>query len=238
MPCHLEFEIELRAKGARTVAGVDETGRGCLAGPVYAAAVILPDQFSHATLNDSKQLTPEEREEIYAELRGDGRILISCCWASVEEIERLNILRASHLAMKRALRGLPCRPEGILIDGLPIKRFGYRHRSIIDGDAISFSIAAASVVAKVERDRHMLELAKKFPRYGFERNKGYGTPGHKRALRRHGPCSLHRMTFGPVTELLMNLRKFVRRRTRALTQQALRNGGPAVASPASLVPAS
>jgi ribonuclease HII len=200
MRCTLEFEYQLRCSGARVVAGVDEAGRGSLAGPVFAAAVVLPEDFSHQTLNDSKQLRPSEREAIYAELRADGRIIISFAWASVAEIDRINILRASHLAMKRALRGLAVQPDGILVDGLPIRRFGFPHRALVDGDALSFSIAAASVVAKVERDRLMTRLAERFPAYGFDRHKGYGTPEHIEALHRHGICRHHRLTFEPVAQ--------------------------------------
>jgi ribonuclease HII len=200
MPCTLELETELRTAGARVIAGVDEVGRGSLAGPVFAAAVILPDGFFHPTLNDSKQLVPEEREEIYAELRADVRVMIAFASASVAEIDRINILRASHLAMKRALRALPCEPDRVLVDGLPIRRFGYQHRAVIDGDALSFSIAAASIVAKVERDRIMMTLGARYRRYGFENHKGYGTPEHIEALHRHGPCRHHRMTFEPVAQ--------------------------------------
>jgi ribonuclease HII len=200
MPCTLEFEDELRRAGACVVAGVDETGRGSLAGPVFAAAVVLPEAYFHATLNDSKQLLPEEREAIYAELQGDDRVVMSFAWASVAEIDRLNILRASHLAMKRALHGLPLRPDGVLVDGLPIRRFGFAHRALVDGDTLSFSIAAASVVAKVERDRLMTRLARRFPAYGFDRHKGYGTPEHLEALHRHGICKHHRLSFEPVAQ--------------------------------------
>jgi ribonuclease HII len=198
MPCTFELENELRAAGSRWIAGVDEVGRGSLAGPVFAAAVILPEGFFHPTLDDSKQLLPVQREEIYAELRADGRILIAFASASVTEIDRINILRASHLAMKRALRGLPCKPDCVLVDGLPIRRFGYKHRAVVDGDTLSFSIAAASVVAKVERDRLMVRLARRHRRYGFDNHKGYSTREHIEALHRHGPCRHHRRTFEPV----------------------------------------
>lgn len=198
MTCTLEYEAALWAGGARLVGGVDEAGRGCLAGPVVAAAAVVPRDFSHPCLNDSKKLTPAARERIYAELRADGRLLIAFGSASVEEIDRINILRASHLAMERALRALPEIPDGLLIDGLPVRPFPFPHRGVVGGDALCLSIAAASVIAKVERDRLMREAEADFPGYGFARHKGYGTALHLQALRQLGPCPLHRRSFAPV----------------------------------------
>lgn len=200
----MEIEARLLASGHGTVAGIDEAGRGPLAGPVIAAAVILPPDYTHPLLNDSKQLTEKQRERIYAELRDDARLCISSAVASVEEIDRLNILRASHLAMERAVRGLSRTPDICIIDGLPVPRFPWPHEGVVKGDALSLSIAAASVIAKVERDRIMLAAAAEFPQYAFEAHKGYGTPLHLTQLREHGPCPLHRRSFQPVAQLTLD----------------------------------
>ena len=205
MGCSLDLELECLAAGARVVAGLDEAGRGCLAGPVHAAAVILPADFFHPILNDSKQLTARQRERLFEELSAHPGISIGCGMATVREIERLNILRASHLAMQRAVEALPHVPDTCLVDGLPIKNFPFVHRGVVSGDALSFSIAAASIVAKVTRDRFMCDLAVTFPHYGFEKHKGYGTAEHLAALDRHGPCEHHRATFGPVAQLTLAL---------------------------------
>lgn len=201
----LELEHRLRSAGHVLVAGVDEAGRGPLAGPVMAAAVILPAAYAHTILNDSKQLTERRRDALYAELKADARVLISSALASVEEIERLNILRASHLAMERAVRGLPCAPDVCLIDGLPVPRFPWPHEGVVKGDALSLSIAAASIIAKVERDQFMLAADAEYPQYSFAAHKGYGTPLHLARLQEHGPCPLHRRTFQPVAQLTLAL---------------------------------
>jgi len=201
----LELEHRLRAAGHALVAGIDEAGRGPLAGPVMAAAVILPADYAHAILNDSKQLTERRRDELYAELKADARVVISSAVASVEEIERLNILRASHLAMERAVRGLPHAPDVCLIDGLPVPRFPWPHEGVVKGDSLSLSIAAASIIAKVERDQFMLAADAEHPHYGFAAHKGYGTPLHLARLQEHGPCPLHRRTFQPVAQLTLDL---------------------------------
>lgn len=200
----MEIEARLLAAGHGCVAGIDEAGRGPLAGPVTAAAVILPPDYAHPLLNDSKQLTEKQREGLYAELKDDARLHIASAQASVEEIDRLNILRASHLAMERAVRGLPRLPDICIIDGLPVPRFPWPHEGVVKGDALSLSIAAASIVAKVERDRIMLAAAAEFPHYGFEAHKGYGTPLHLTRLREHGPCPLHRRSFQPVAQLTLD----------------------------------
>ena len=200
----LEIEARLRFAGHTCVAGIDEAGRGPLAGPVLAAAVILPEDFAHAVLNDSKLLTEKQREAIYAELKADIRLHISCAEASVEEVDRLNILRASHLAMERAVRGLPGVPDICIIDGLRVPRFPWRHEGVVKGDGLSLSIAAASVIAKVERDRFMVAAHAEYPQYGFAAHKGYGTPFHLLRLREHGPCPLHRRSFQPVAQLYLD----------------------------------
>lgn len=201
----LEIEMRLRAAGHALIAGIDEAGRGPLAGPVMAAAVILPPDFAHPVLNDSKQLTEKQREVIYEELRTDARILISCAEAGVAEIDRLNILRATHLAMERAVRGLPRIPDICIIDGLRVPRFPWPHEGVVSGDGLSLSIAAASVIAKVERDRFMRAAAERYPHYDFHAHKGYGTLNHLTRLREHGPCPLHRRSFEPVAQLTLDL---------------------------------
>jgi ribonuclease HII len=205
MACTLEYERAHWLAGARWVAGVDEVGRGCLAGPVVAAAVVLPLDFCHPILNDSKKLTPARRERIFGELLADARVLIGIGSADVEEIDRLNILRASHLAMERAVRALPERPCALLVDGLPMVPFPFDHQAIVGGDALSLSIAAASVMAKVTRDRLMTAADQQFPGYGFDRHKGYGTTAHLVALASLGVTPLHRRSFAPVRQLTLAL---------------------------------
>ena len=199
----LTIEREHLATGIGLIAGVDEAGRGPLAGPVSAAAVILPPEFEHPYLNDSKQLSERRRECLYEEIVAGALDLVgwSSATASVEEIETNNILQATHLAMRRAVDGLPDRPELVLIDGRPVKGFPYPHLGVVKGDSKSLSIAAASIVAKVERDRLMVAYAEEYPQYGFEQHKGYGTKQHLEALEKHGPCPIHRKTFGPVARV-------------------------------------
>ncbi len=197
----LSHEANWRTAGYRRIAGIDEAGRGPLAGPVVAAAVVLPEDYAHPWLNDSKQLGEARREAVYAELVSDPRVAWSLAWVEAEEIDRVNILRATHLAMARAFDGISPRPDFALIDGRPVRGFPGEHRALVDGDTLSLSIAAASVIAKVERDRRMRAWAERFPGYGFERHKGYGTAAHLAALKRLGPCPIHRRSFGPVAQL-------------------------------------
>ncbi|MCE0484891.1 MAG: ribonuclease HII [Methylacidiphilales bacterium] len=194
------YERRLRSEGVTIVAGVDEVGRGCWAGPVYAAAAILPDGLRHRHLRDSKLLTPEFREELGEFLCSHGEVRWSIGIASVEEINTHNILRASLLAMRRAVEGLALRPHLCLVDGNQKAGLPGIELTIIDGDGLCPSIAAASVIAKVARDRAMRELAALYPAYGLENHKGYGTPEHARALTLHGPCPIHRRTFKPIRE--------------------------------------
>jgi ribonuclease HII len=196
----LSYEAHWRAEGFSRIAGIDEAGRGPLAGPVTAAAVILPPDFEHGVLNDSKQLSGKKRETVYADLISDSRVLWASAVVGAEEIDRVNILRATHLAMAKAFRKLKPRPDLALIDGRPVKGFPAEHRSLVKGDSLSLSIAAASIIAKVERDRFMLEAAERYPGYGFENHKGYGTAEHLEALRSLGPCPLHRRSFAPVAQ--------------------------------------
>jgi ribonuclease HII len=206
----LQFEQEAWAQGIRRLAGVDEAGRGPLAGPVVAAAVVFDRSFLEseangllAGLTDSKQL-PEKRREFFFDLiaRQPG-VQSAVAMATAGEIADLNILRATHLAMARAVGRLHPAPDFALVDGLPVKGLPVPHRAIVGGDGSSLSIAAASILAKVTRDRLMVELAAQYPEYGFDRHKGYGTRAHLDALRRHGPCPAHRTTFAPVAQRLL-----------------------------------
>jgi len=193
-----KFERGLRTADVSIIAGVDEVGRGCWAGSVFAAAAILPDGLEHEHLNDSKLLKAECRAELNHFLCSHPEVRWSIGIASVEEIETHNILRASLLAMRRAVEGLPMQPHLCLIDGNQKAGLACRELTVIDGDARCPSIAAASVIAKVARDRAMAELAVLYPAYGLENHKGYGTPEHARALTLHGPCPIHRRTFAPI----------------------------------------
>jgi ribonuclease HII len=190
-------ESEQRTLGFAVIAGVDEVGVAPLAGPVIAAAVILPPDLLLAHLDDSKRLTPEQREALYPLVieRAEAWALGT---ATVEEIDRLNILQATRLAHRRAILNLPRRPELVLIDGRYSADVPLPQLVIIDGDATCASIAAASIVAKVTRDRLMVELARRYPEYGFDRHKGYGTRAHRDAIDRYGPTPLHRRSFLPI----------------------------------------
>lgn len=196
----MQHEQELRAEGHAVICGVDEVGRGPLAGPVCAAAVILPEDFTHPVLNDSKKLSERQRERLYAELSEDARVIWSVELLEPVEIDRMNILEASREAMRRAVCSLKVQAAAALIDGLPVPRFPIPQRSLVKGDSLSLSIAAASVMAKVTRDRLMLQLAERYPHYGFDVHKGYPTARHLEALALHGPCAIHRHSFGPVAQ--------------------------------------
>ena len=179
------------------MAGVDEAGRGPLAGPVVAAAVILDDGKRILGLNDSKQLTPLQRDKLYDKIREKAL----CCavgMASVQEIDEINIFHATMLAMRRAVEGLRLKPAKVLVDGNRLPKWDVLSEAIVDGDAKVKSISAASIIAKVTRDRMLLELHQQFPQYGFAGHKGYSTPEHLEALRMHGPCVHHRKHFAPV----------------------------------------
>lgn len=196
----LDHEDQLRAAGFRVVAGIDEAGRGPLAGPVCVAAVVLPQGFEHPVLNDSKQLSEARRERIYEELISDASIRWHCVSIEPAEIDRINILQATWAGMRAAALALDPKPDAVLIDGRPVKSYPMYQIALVKGDSLSFSIAAASIIAKVTRDRLMHALAKAHPEYGFEVHKGYPTPGHLAALRKHGPCPQHRRSFGPVAQ--------------------------------------
>ena len=192
--CGTRFEEEARAEGHTSVAGVDEVGRGALCGPVMAGAVVLGDDFDTSGLDDSKRLTRRQRERLDERVRTSAR-----AWATglaqPEEIDRLNILQASLLAMRRAVEGLAEAPDALLVDALTIPGLEVAQRAIVKGDALSVSIAAASIVAKVARDAVMCELDGQHPGYGLAHNMGYASEDHRDALRRRGPSSIHRRTF-------------------------------------------
>ena len=192
--CTWRFEREALAEGLSVVAGIDEVGRGALCGPVIACAVVLGEGFDSKGLDDSKRLTRRQREILAERVRER-----SAAWAlgsaDPSEIDRFNILRATHLAMRRALDGLALRPEVVLVDGREAAGLGIPQRAIVKGDALSVSIAAASIVAKVARDAAMREWDERCPGYGLARNKGYASEGHRDALRRLGPSLIHRRSF-------------------------------------------
>jgi len=191
------FERRARRRGARFVAGLDEAGRGPLAGPVVAAAVVFEARKFPDGLNDSKKLSPDERERLYDIII--DRAHVSVAVSSRARIDRMNILRASLWAMSRALAGLPCRPDHVLVDGRDLPPdLPCSGEAIISGDSRSATIAAASIIAKVTRDRLMTAMGRGFPDYGFERHMGYGTARHLDALGRHGPTPHHRRSFAPV----------------------------------------
>ena len=190
------WEIEEQAfeEGYTVICGVDEAGRGPLAGPVCAAAVILPRGHQIPGLNDSKKLTDKKRRELFPLIK-EQAIAYGIGMASHEEIDEINILQATYLAMERAIAQLEGKADLALIDGNRAKDFGMAVRTVVKGDSLSANIAAASVLAKVTRDNLMVEMAQEFPGYGFEVHKGYGTKAHYEALREKGPCAIHRMTF-------------------------------------------
>jgi ribonuclease HII len=199
------FRFELRCDGR--VAGIDEAGRGPLAGPVYAAAAVIDRARATRKLlkliDDSKKLTHARREEAYEAMIASGAVQFAIAEASVEEIDRINILQATFLAMRRAVQALAERPEVALVDGNRVPpQLGCRAETIVGGDAHSYSIAAASIIAKVARDRCMTKLAEMFPGYGWESNRGYGSAQHLRALELLGPTPHHRMSFAPLSRLL------------------------------------
>jgi len=188
------YERQLRAQGFRLVAGVDEVGRGALAGPLVAAAVILPEGFDLEGIDDSKALTAEQREEQCVRIV-EGAVAYALCKAMPTRIDHRGLHRSNLFLLKRAVRALPVGPDYVLADGLPLRGFPLPHLSIKKGDAVTASVAAASIVAKVTRDRMMDRYHRRYPAYGFDTNRGYGTPGHRRVLRELGPTPIHRHSF-------------------------------------------
>ena len=204
-PPDMAEDQRARSQGYTRVCGIDEAGRGPLAGPVVAAAVILPEGYELPGLNDSKKLTAKKREQLYSALMADERVQKCIAQATVQEIDELNILRATHLAMRRAAEGLPDGADFCLIDGLAVPGFPLPSQNIVKGDARCLSIAAASILAKVWRDHYMQELHQQFPAYGFDRHAGYGTKAHMKAIHDHGVTIHHRRTFAPVAQLELPL---------------------------------
>ncbi len=193
-----QFEDEIHSKGFQLIAGIDEAGRGPLAGPVVAGAVILPKDFLLLGLNDSKQLSEKRRSEFF-DFIVEHAIATSTGIVTAQEIDEINIYEATKLAMQRAISNLACSPGFLLIDAMKIST-SIPSESIIKGDARSNSIAAASVIAKVTRDRMMLQYAQQYPNYSFEKHMGYGTREHFDAIHKFGPCPIHRMTFAPLNQ--------------------------------------
>jgi ribonuclease HII len=213
----LLHERGLWRKGTSLVAGVDEAGCGPLAGPVVAAAVVFPSAWLQAGLcstlrglNDSKQLTGEERDKFFSTITSHPEIRHAIASVDVEMIDRVNIRQAAWRAMQMALDRLDPRPEHVLVDGLRIKWLPYAQTALVQGDCRSYSIAAASVLAKVARDRMMIELDRLYPGYGFAEHKGYGTPKHYAAIQELGPCPIHRRTFAPFRPVETELELFER----------------------------
>ena len=196
----LEYEDELYDKGITLIAGVDEVGRGPLIGPVVTAAVILPKNYFNENIKDSKKLTEKQREKMYEIIKRDA-ISIGIGIKDEKVIDEINILEATKLAMKEAINNLNVKPEHVLIDAVKLD-LSVPSTSIIKGDAKSESIAAASIIAKVTRDRMLKEIAKEYPMYDLEHNKGYGTKKHLEALKQYGPCKYHRISFAPVKSAL------------------------------------
>lgn len=190
----LEFEKEALTKGYKSVCGVDEAGRGPLAGPVCAAAVILPEGVIIDGVNDSKKLSEKKRESLFDVIR-EQALSYSIAYATVDEIEEINILNATMLAMRRAIDGLDIKADYAMIDGNKIPPLDIDAECIVKGDAKSMSIACASILAKVSRDRLLYKYAEEYPMYGFDKHKGYGTKVHREAILKYGPCPYHRKSF-------------------------------------------
>lgn len=193
-PLMIQFECRARQCGYQAIAGVDEAGRGPLAGPVVAAAVILPPDYRHPDINDSKQLTPRKRERLYEVIKADA-LAVGLGVVEAPAIDRMNILRATLMAMRDAVLDLSLPPDFVLVDGRNTIDIRVPQEAVIGGDARSISIAAASIIAKVSRDRIMEIYHRQFPQYNFLKNKGYGTGEHRDAIRRCGPCKIHRLSF-------------------------------------------
>ncbi len=190
----LSYEKKYELQGRKLICGVDEAGRGPLAGPVCAAAVIMPSGLMIEGVNDSKKLTPKKRETLY-QIIIEKCIDYSVSLVCSEKIDEINILNATHLAMKNAVDSLKQKPDIVLVDGNSLPKWDVDSVSIVKGDALSHSIACASILAKVSRDKFMIEQAEKYSSYGFERHKGYGTKAHIESLKKYGPCEIHRKTF-------------------------------------------
>lgn len=189
-----ELERRLKGEGYRFIAGVDEAGRGPLAGPVYAAAVILPEDVRLDGINDSKKLSPKKREELFEEIT-EKAVAYAVFSADEKQIDEINILRATHMAMNGAVSRLSQKPDYVIIDGNSISGMEIPHETVVKGDSKSISIAAASILAKVSRDRYITKMAELYPEYQFEKHKGYGTKEHVEAILKYGASPIHRKTF-------------------------------------------
>ncbi|MBQ2594397.1 MAG: ribonuclease HII [Candidatus Riflebacteria bacterium] len=198
---HYHYENEARIAGYKLIAGGDEAGRGPWAGPVTAAMAILPEEPCIIGLNDSKKLTRNQRKELYEEIK-DKAVAYGIGWASVEEIDKFNILEATRLAFRRAFEQLNPQPDYVLLDFIKLPWLKLPHQAFAKGETLSASVAAASILAKEARDIEMERLALEYPEYGFDNHKGYGTAAHMEALKKYGPCKLHRMSFKPIKALL------------------------------------
>lgn len=200
----IKYEMRARQEGCRFIAGVDEAGRGPLAGPVVAAACILPTDLLIPGVDDSKKLSALERERLFLRIISDPSIIYAIGVVDSEEIDQINIYQATLLAMRKAVAGLSQLPDCLLVDGAAAPCHDIYCIKIVKGDQLSLSIAAASIIAKQTRDQLMQEYHKKWPQYGFERHKGYGTEFHKKALELHGPCPIHRQSFEPIKSFIFN----------------------------------
>lgn len=202
-----KFELSELSRGRSLICGIDEAGRGPLAGPVVSCAIILPgiasedDYLQWEGINDSKKLTPKKREKLFQHLLGHPDVCIGIGIVSEQLIDRYNILKATLLCMQRAIANLGVKPDCLLIDGMQLTSVRIYQKRIVNGDALSLSIAAASIVAKVTRDNIMLQYHKKYPQYGFDKHKGYGTKEHFRRIKEHGVCKIHRRSFHPINLL-------------------------------------
>lgn len=190
----LKYENEAKQEGYKVICGVDEAGRGPLAGPVFSAAVVLEDSVIIDGVNDSKKLSAKKREELYDDIIKKAKDY-SIAFSSEDEIDSINILNATFLSMKRAIDGLKEKPDFVLVDGNRLPNLGINSRAIVKGDSLSMSIACASILAKVTRDRLMIKLAQEYPEYQFDKHKGYGTKLHREMLLKYGPCKIHRKSF-------------------------------------------
>lgn len=194
-----KFEEELYDVGAHNICGVDEAGRGPLAGPVVVAACILPPFLRIEGINDSKQLSKKKREELYKTIVKNA-LAYNIVFVSADEVDELNIYQATKKGMLEAIRGLEIKPDHCLIDAMPLGELEIPHTSIIHGDARCASVAAASILAKVTRDNYMEKMDIKYPNYGFKKHKGYGTKAHLEAIEKYGPCKIHRKTYSPISK--------------------------------------
>lgn len=211
------FETAARQEGFSVIAGIDEAGRGPLAGPVVAAACVFPEDVFLAGVNDSKQLTPKKRAELFDQIKSDSRIQYAVGVVSHQEIDNINIYQATIRAMLEAVSQLPCTPDFLLVDGLQLPHPSIATKKIVEGDCKSYSIAAASIIAKETRDQIMCELHEQWPQYGFHKHKGYGTKQHLDALSKYGPCPIHRFSFEPIKSIGGNNDSCLNEETRLLS---------------------